>query len=166
MLRDRLQGSGQAVGVAAWLAALFALCRLLDGRHYGDDAVVLSTFVLLSGGGRRAAIGLLTILLFAATFPPLAWPLYWVWCAPMAWLWRASDVPGRGWLGEVFGVGFSMCWLTSPFVRSDFGHWGIAVQTFGSAVFAFQVIGIWSTWPWQLAQPTPFCTWMPWLKKT
>jgi apolipoprotein N-acyltransferase len=139
---DRLQGSSQAVGVAAWLVGLFALCRLLDGRHYGDDAVVLSTFVFLNGGGRRAAIGLLTILLFAATFPPLAWPLYWVCYAPMARLWRASDAPARRWLGEAFGVGFSMCWLTSPFVRSDFGHWGIAIQAVGSAVFAFQVIGI------------------------
>ena len=142
MVLDRLQGSGHAVGVAAWLVGLLALCRLIDRHHYGDDAIVLATFVLLNGGGRRAAIGLLAILLFAATFPPLAWPLYWVCFAPMAWLWRTSDVPGRGWLGEAFGVGFSMCWLTSPFVRSDYGDWGIAIQGFASPTFALQVVGI------------------------
>jgi apolipoprotein N-acyltransferase len=144
---------------AAWILVLVGLCWLLGGRHYGDDAVVLVTFVLLSGGGRRAAVGLLAILLFTASFPPLAWPFYWICCAPLTWLWRPSDVPGRAWLAEAFGVGFSMCWMTSPFVRSDFGAWGIPIQGFASSLFALQVVGIAAglrttrRWPVLLAAP-------------
>ena len=43
-------------------------------------------------------------------------------------------------------------------LRWQFRHHSMVIGS------AFHVIGIWSIRPWQLAQPTPFWTWMLWLK--
>jgi apolipoprotein N-acyltransferase len=122
---------------AAVLAAL-----LIGGRHCGDDVVVLGLFVLKNRNGRRAALGLLAILSFYATFPPLEWPLFVACLVPLVWLWRATSPADRSWLGEAFGIGFAMCWLSSPFVRGDSGALGVVIQGLASSLFGLQIIGV------------------------
>jgi apolipoprotein N-acyltransferase len=122
---------------AAVLAAV-----VIGGRHYGDDVVVLGLFVLKNRGGRRAAVGLLAILLFYATFPPLEWPLFLAGLVPLVWLWRDTSPADRSWVGEAFGIGFAMCWLSSPFVRADVGTFGVVIHALASSLFGLQIIGV------------------------
>jgi apolipoprotein N-acyltransferase len=154
----RTRKSRAILGVLLWGSLSVSLAWLLGGRHYGDDAIVLLVVALKLGGGQRAAIGLLAILGFAVTFPPLAWPLYGVCGMPLVWLWRRVGPP-RAWVGEAFGIGFAQCWLTSPFVRADFGQFGVVVHGLASVLFGLQVLGLAAvlrgtrSWPLLLAAP-------------
>jgi apolipoprotein N-acyltransferase len=143
----------------ALVLAAVASAFLLGGRHYGDDAVVLAVFVLKDGGGRRAALALVAVLSFVLAFPPFEWPTYWFALAPLAWLWRQAGSDRWNWAAEAFGVGFCMCWLTSPFVRGDFEGFAVGIHAIASAVFGVQIIGIAAglrgtrRWPILLAAP-------------
>jgi len=142
-----------------WLGTVFltllaaAAAWLLGGPHWGDDLVVLVVFVLLCGAGLRSGVGLLTIFTFVLTFPPFQWPLYWICFAPLTWLWRQPDEATAGWLGEAFGVGFAMCWLSMPFVRADFPQSGILIQAIASLLFGFQIIAIAAAIRWSRDRP-------------
>jgi apolipoprotein N-acyltransferase len=131
-------------GIRTFLLLLTAiiLACLLGGRHYGDDAVVLAVFILVTGGGLRSGVGLASILAFVSAFPPLQWPLYWVCFAPLAWLWRETQPINGSWVRESFGVGFAMCWLSSPFVRGDFPKFGVLIQGLASTLFGIQMMAI------------------------
>ncbi len=128
-----------------WIPPSFGISWELDGKHFGDDGIVLAAFLILAGGGIRAIAGLLAILTFWATFPPLGWPLYWICFTPIVWLFRQTDPPRRVWIGEAFGIGFAMCWLSLPFVRADFPRFGWLIQALAASLFGLQMIAIAAT---------------------
>lgn len=145
---------GDAIRLSSWwrwlavgnlgLAGLGAGLVVVPGFSGWADGCILAVVILAIRGTVRCLIAVGAVALFVMAFPPLSWPTFWFCFAPLVWIWREkrlAESQVRDLL-EAMAVGFSMCWLSTGFVRDAVPAWGGVLHAAACLVFSMQVVGL------------------------
>ena len=106
------------------------------------DLVVPLIGVCVVRGYRRIGLAVATVVLFAASFPPLNWPTWWFCLAPMIPLWRWCDdqQPLQRTALEAGAIGFAMGWLATGFIHHASPALGWLFHGIGCLLFSCQTV--------------------------
>lgn len=120
-----------ALRLAFWCGMSLGLGRWLDPARSLEGAAVIAATAGVFGLGPRSAVGLASLVLFWAAFPPLHWPVSLFCLTPLMALWR-NPTRLRLWFFEAVALGFACCWFAAPFLRGLFSSFGgVLLAVFG-----------------------------------
>lgn len=109
-----------------------------------QNMLVVAGLATIVSGIIRQILAIGTFSLFLVSFPPYSWPTSWLCLAPMMWLWRDRPV-SLSWLrlsAEGLGVGFSMAWFSTEFVRDSLPVFGSLVHALACLIFSMQILAV------------------------